>query len=90
MFGEGNRSRNLTIVPLTLSDTIQHTAKPIKEIVVFKAGTLKIEDIEGNVQTLTFPAAAEGGCYPCRIECMIRKVYDTDTDLTAADILALH
>jgi hypothetical protein len=89
MHGYGDRTRRYTIKPIVQSDTAEYSP-PLKGIIILAAGDLKFDDVEGNTVTRTFVAAASGGAYPYTLELHIRRVYDTGTTLTDAQMIGLH
>ena len=57
---------------------------------VFTTGDVSIETLDGTTITKTFPTAANGGCYPCRWLIQIRKIFDTATTVTDANLVGLR
>jgi hypothetical protein len=62
---------------------------PLYGIDVFAPGVVAIHSPIGTVITKTFPAAADGGWYPCRWVVQIRRILDTGTTVADANLVAL-
>lgn len=82
---------NLTGVAVAQSDTVNLVApNHLKSIIFFASGTVSIVDSNGTTFALTLPAAADGGVYPWQLTMNIRRVNDTGTSLTDAQMLGLR
>lgn len=90
MRGTGINTRGLTVQAVVQSDTTEYAPGALKGLLILAAGTLVFVDGEGVTSTVVFPAAAAGGAYPFFFEVDIRKVMDTNTTLTDAQMLGLH
>lgn len=86
-----DNENNRTFVAIVQSgDFVRTKLKPLQGVIILSAGDLKFTDIEDNTYTVTFPTAANGGSYPFDFKGRIRKIFDTGTTLTDAQMLGYH
>lgn len=90
MRGTGWNSKGYTIKAVVQSDSTEYKPGELKGLLILAAGNLALVDGEGTSRTIVFPAAADGGCYPFLLELDIRKVMDTNTTLTDANMMGVH
>jgi len=84
---ESRFSRQTTRHAIVQSDTTV-ISPALRAIEVFTTGALKVREAgSGTDFTFTFPAVADGGCYPYVFEGNFDKVYDTGTAIADGALL---
>lgn len=78
-----------SLVAVTQSNTVNEPFS-LRGLDIFVAGTVKVTTIDDVDIAVTFPAAAAGGSYPYRWEGQIKRVWDTGTSLTDAQMVGLR
>jgi hypothetical protein len=78
-------------VPIVQTDVFTEVYDPpLYGIDVFAPGNLRVVLSDGSNFTKTFPTAANGGFYPYRWVAQIRRVVDTNTTISNANLIGLR